>query len=241
VTGIVLACVLVGVLVAVPILLNHAARPAAPLSASFILDPYPPDVGQNVTFVGSASGGVLPYAYAWNFGDGSVGKNQTAVHSFSSYGAFYVELTVTDSSSAKQTASSTQPVMVLSSPAPPKSSPEINMTFTSSYNNTLEPEGYQPATGDTYLVVHLTIYDDGYANFSANPLFSMYVTVGSNTYNVSIADYIFLQYPFPPTNMTNEQSATGDLVFEVPQGTTSFAPSWRLATGEQYTIRWNQT
>ncbi len=77
----------------------------------------------------------------------------------------------------------------------------------------------------------------GYANFSANPFSDMYIVVGLNSYNVSAA-YLFLRYPFPPTNLTNGQTAIGDVAFEVPKTSSMFTADWRLMAGEQVQFDW---
>jgi len=231
---------IVGLIVAVPNLLSERPVAPSPLSASFIFDPHPPDAGQAVSFVGTASGGTSPYGYSWSFGDGSRRTGSTVTHAYSSAGTFTVALTVNDTGSPRQSAMSRQTVMVVASPPPPSSSPEIKISYSSTYNNSLEPSGFQPASGSTFLVVHLTVENIGYQNFSANPFTDMYVVIGVNSYNVSAA-YFFLRYPFPPTNMTNAQTASGDVVYEVTQGSTSFGPSWRLEANEQITIEWKQS
>ena len=237
-TTIIVVALVVGLFFAVPGLLTLRPVSTAPLSARFIFDPYPPDVGQTVSFVGTTTGGVSPYGYSWKFGDGSSGTGSPATHTYSSAGTFTVVLNVTDNGSPKQSTTTRQNVTVIASPPPPpSSSPEIKILYSSSYNNSIQPGGIQPSSGNEFLIVHLTIENVGYKNFSANPFADMYVNVSSNSYRVSPA-YIFLQYPFPPTNMTNGQTANGDVVFEVPQGTMIFAPSWRLAGNEQITINW---
>jgi PKD repeat protein len=229
---------IVGLVLAVPDLLNPRPAAPSPLSARFIFDPYPPDAGQTISFVGTASGGTAPYSYSWTFGDGSSRTGSTVTHAYSSAGTFTVVLTVNDSGPQRQSATSRQDVMVITSPPPPSSTPEIKISYSSSYNNTLEPSGFPPASSSTtYLVVHLTVENIGYQNFSANPFADMYVLIGANSYNVSGA-YLFLRYPFPATNMTNAQTASGDVVFEVPQGSTSFDPSWRLGANPQITVDW---
>src|SRR5438093_11810390 len=60
------------------------------------LQPSGPQVGQPVSFTGSASGGTPSYSYAWIFGDSSTGTGRTASHSYSSAGTYTATLTVTD-------------------------------------------------------------------------------------------------------------------------------------------------
>src|SRR5216117_913134 len=87
-----------------------------PLSATFSYSPSSPQVGQQVTFTASASGGTTPYSFSWSFGDGSTGTGSSATHAYSSAGSFTVILTVKDSSSPQQTATSQQSVSVSSPP-----------------------------------------------------------------------------------------------------------------------------
>jgi len=222
----------------VPNLLKQQRAAPSPLSANFIIDPYPPDAGQRVSFVGGASGGTLPYSYSWSFGDGSSGTGSTTTHAYSSAGTFTAVLTISDNGSPKQSATSRQTVTVVASPSPPSSPSEVKILYSSSYNDTLEPSGVQPAnSGDTFLVVHFTVENKGYANFSANPFSDMYIVVGLNSYNVSAA-YLFLRYPFPPTNLTNGQTASGDVAFEVPKTSSIFTADWRLMAGEQVQFDW---
>src|SRR3989454_1034843 len=92
--------------------------PPSPLSASFTFSPSSPQVGQQVTFTASASGGTTPYTFNWAFGDGSTGTGQSTTHTYSSPGTFTVTLTVKDSSASQQATSSQQSITVTSPPPP---------------------------------------------------------------------------------------------------------------------------
>jgi len=59
--------------------------------------PLVPQIGQIVTFTGTATGGVGPYSFTWDFGDGSGATGSTVSHSYSSANYFNVTLTATDS------------------------------------------------------------------------------------------------------------------------------------------------
>jgi Domain of unknown function (DUF4352) len=123
-------------------------------------------------------------------------------------------------------------------PGPPARvsvAPEVRVTYSSSYTNTVG--GLQPSSGSTFLVVHLTMENRGYQNFTANPFRDMFVAVNGNAHNVSAA-YAFLSNPFPPSNLKNTESASGDVVFEVPQGSTSFTPQWRLPSVQEFRLAW---
>ncbi len=58
---------------------------------------YPP---LQVSFTGSASGGLPSYNYAWTFGDGSAITQQNPIHIYTAKGTYIAILTVTDASSA---------------------------------------------------------------------------------------------------------------------------------------------
>ncbi len=106
--------------------------------------------------------------------------------------------------------------------------PEIRMSYSTSYTNTIG--GLQPSSGRTFLLIHLTVDNRGYQNFTANPFRDMYVVTNGQTYNVSAA-YFFLSNPFPTSNLRNNDSANGDVAFEVPQVIAPFTPQWRLSLG----------
>ena len=43
------------------------------------------------------TGGLSPYSYAWDFGDGTTATGQTAVHTYTTPGTYTIKVTVTDS------------------------------------------------------------------------------------------------------------------------------------------------
>jgi hypothetical protein len=62
---------------------------------------YEGDVGEDIQFVGKASGGTEPYNWSWDFGDGNISWDQNPLHNYSEKGVYIVNLTVTDDISAK--------------------------------------------------------------------------------------------------------------------------------------------
>src|SRR5207249_8197029 len=93
-------------------------NPPPPLTASFPYSPSSPQTGQTITFTASASGGTPAYVFSWSFGDNSTGTGASVTHSYSSAGIFVVILTVKDSGSPQQTATSQQALPVTSPPPP---------------------------------------------------------------------------------------------------------------------------
>jgi PKD repeat protein len=86
-----------------------------PLAATVSATPTSGQTPLNVTFAGTATGGSPPYAYSWNFGDGSATSTvQNPSHVYNSAGTFTATLTVTDSSSPPKSATST--VSITASP-----------------------------------------------------------------------------------------------------------------------------
>src|SRR5205807_1055419 len=63
------------------------------------------DQSDNVTFSGNPGGGLAPYGYSWNFGDGSAAATtQNPVHAYNAAGTYTATLTVTDANAVKKTA-----------------------------------------------------------------------------------------------------------------------------------------
>lgn len=69
---------------------------------------YSATVPATVNFVGSATGGVAPYTYSWDFGDTASGSGDTVSHTYTGSGQFTVTLTVTDSNTASTTVTATK-------------------------------------------------------------------------------------------------------------------------------------
>ncbi|MEM0466058.1 MAG: NosD domain-containing protein [Candidatus Thermoplasmatota archaeon] len=58
--------------------------------------PYTGFLYEHIQFTGSATGGVPPYSYSWNFGDGTVSMEQNPIHSYNTEGRYTITFTVTD-------------------------------------------------------------------------------------------------------------------------------------------------
>jgi PKD repeat protein len=78
-----------------------------PLAASASAAPTSGQVPLSVAFTGTATGGTPPYAYSWNFGDGSATSTlQNPSHTYNSAATYTATLVVTDSSAPVKTATS---------------------------------------------------------------------------------------------------------------------------------------
>lgn len=113
--------------------------------------------------------------------------------------------------------------------------PEITVCYSWEYTETIAKELQSPEAR-IFLLVRLTILNRGYTNFTADPFRDMYVIAQDRSYNVSVA-YFFLQNRLKPTNLTDGASASGEVMFEVPLGTTMFQPGWRTSTETGLKIR----
>ena len=155
-----------------------------PLSAGFTFTPSNPTIGQTITFNATASGGVSPYSYSWNFGDGSSRTGATVTHAYSTAGTFGVTLTVTDSASPIDTTGVTQSVVV-SAPPPPLSasfsytpaSPLVGqtITFTATASGGVPPYAFRWTFGDS-------------TTGSVNPATHAYSAQGTYIVNLTVID-----------------------------------------------------
>jgi hypothetical protein len=84
-----------------------------PPTASFTYSPTNPLPIFPVTFTASATGGTQPYAFTWDFGDGSTGTGASTSHSYLLMRTYVVTLTVTDSTGQTARVSQTVTISIL--------------------------------------------------------------------------------------------------------------------------------
>src|SRR5712691_3603678 len=159
----------------------HQSNPS--FTNSFTFSPSSPQTNQQVTFTGAANGGTAPYVFSWTFGDGSTGTGSAVTHAYTSAGTFTVALTVKDSGSPQQTASSQQSVTV-SLPASlttsfthSPSSPIVGgqVTFTASASGGTSPYSFSWNFGDG-------------GSATGSPATHVYSAIGSYTVTLTTTD-----------------------------------------------------
>jgi PKD repeat protein len=91
--------------------------PVPSLIASNSGSPTSGDYPLTVNFTGNATGGVSPYNYNWDFGDGGSSNQQNPSHTYNSAGNYTATLMVTDSASNQDSDSLT--ITVTTPPPPP--------------------------------------------------------------------------------------------------------------------------
>ena len=137
-----------------------------PLSTSFTFLPASPMINTPVSFTAVTTGGILPYAISWDFGDGATGTGSVATHTYTIAGTFSVTLTVVDSGSPRQTASSIHSATVSSTPQGTVTLKFEGFDFDGQNEVTLTLNGViiarywsvnNPANGQTWVPISLTI------------------------------------------------------------------------------------
>src|SRR6266550_3891933 len=155
-----------------------------PLTASFAFSPSSTQAGQHVTFTASAGGGTSPFTFGWSFGDGSTGTGSPATHTYSSAGSYTVILTVKDSSSSPQTATS-QITFAVTSPPPPISASFTLSPSLPSAGQSVSFTGY--ASGGTSPYSYLWSYGDGSSGAGLQVTYT-YNSDGTYQVTLTVAD-----------------------------------------------------
>jgi PKD repeat protein len=132
-----------------------------------------------MSFTGSASGGTLPYSYAWNFGDSSTGSGSSASHAYQTAGVYTVVLTVTDAAghiaNASNTVTVTSPLSASFTYSPSNPAPLTNVQFTAT------------ATGGTASYSYSWDFGDGTTGTGASATHS-YLLPGTYTVALTVVD-----------------------------------------------------
>ncbi len=188
--------------------------PPPTLSASFTYSPSSPQIGQTVSFTGSASGGTQPYSYSWSFGDGSTGTGSSAKHTYSSAGTLDVAFTVKDNGSPQQTKTSQQPISVSGAPPP------LTASFAYSPSST---QAGQPVTftasasGGTSAFTFSWSFGDGTTG-TGSPVTHTYSSAGSYTAALTVKD-----------SSSPQQTATSQMTVAVTSPPPPISASFTLS------------
>ncbi|OLE68607.1 hypothetical protein AUF78_15215 [archaeon 13_1_20CM_2_51_12] len=183
-------------------------------STSFTVAPPTGPAGQSISFSASVSGGILPYTYSWNFGDG-VGTSsvQSPTYSYGSPGSYMVILLTTDSVGATATAFNGVTITAGNSGLTATISvntdtPQSGQTvlFTASSNGGMAPYGYTWNLGDDSTatgtsVGHLYAKAGNYTVVLTTTDYLGETTTSSKTVSIATASTTQSQPPSqPPSN-----------------------------------------
>jgi len=157
--------------------ISVASAPAV----SFSFSPGGPEATSAVTFTATTTGGVGPFTFSWDFGDGGTSVFNPATHAYTGSGPFTVTVTATDANGA--TATSTQTVSVgpalgvsfTYSPSSPQVSQSVTFTPT-----TTGGSGGGPFTFSW-------VFGDG-STGTGSPVAHTYSFAGSFTVSVTTTD-----------------------------------------------------
>src|SRR5260370_13920974 len=126
-----------------------------PLTATAGASPASGQTPLTVSFTGSASGGVAPYSYSWNFGDGTPASTaQSPSHIYATAGTYTAKLTVSDNAGHKATANapavtvSLAPLTATASAIPVAGDQPLTVAFTGSAAGGVGPFIYAWTFGD---------------------------------------------------------------------------------------------
>src|SRR5256885_3257625 len=217
-----------------------------PLTASFAYSPSSTQAGEPVTFTASASGGTSPFTFSWSFGDGSTGTGSLVTHTYSSAGSYTTALTVKDSSTPQQTASSQKEVSVTSPPpsisatftvSPPSAEVGQSISFTASASGGAPPYSYSWSFGDgsagTDLQVTHTYNSDGTYQVTLTVTDSLGNTVtGVSPVVVGTAP---LQAGFTNSPTSPQPSDSINFTASARGGTPPYSYSWDFGNGASAT------
>jgi PKD repeat protein len=110
-----------------------------PLNVNMDASPLSGPAPLAVSFTGTATGGIAPYSYYWDFGDGNSASNQNPTHIYSGTGSFTANLTVTDSisnvSTDSKTINVTTPVHDVTTPSTPSGPANGSISYVYSFSS----------------------------------------------------------------------------------------------------------
>jgi PKD repeat protein len=159
-----------------------------PLTLTESFDTANSAVGQTCTFGGLASGGVPPYSFSWDFGDGTSGFGSSVTHIYTAPGKYAVTLTVKDSAWPSPNTLSVTGFQIVSA-QPPQSTGKYTLSW-QGYD--WDGAGEETITLNGHVITTLPGIDTP-SNGGAWALFSLnvtsYVVKGVNTLTFTHANW----------------------------------------------------
>jgi PKD repeat protein len=108
--------------------------------------------GSSVSFTGSVSKGASPFAYHWNFGDGTTATTLSGAHAYAHPGTYVANLTVTDLVGHTVTSSVSivvnPPLSFSASATPTPATANLTVALTSALSGGTAPYSYHWSLGD---------------------------------------------------------------------------------------------
>ncbi|MDE1819983.1 MAG: PKD domain-containing protein [Euryarchaeota archaeon] len=227
-----------------------------PLSAGASGNPTSGPVPLAVRFTGSASGGSPPYAYAWNFGDGSLGSHAiNPNHTYNSTGSFTPTLTITDSASRTATAVATilvVPKLIVSATANPSSgSVPLSVVFNGSASGGTPPYIWTWWYGDGSTISHARNPSHAYNTTGAFPVQLQIMDSGAGNANQIVSAFLNITVvACSPCSLSASASAIptqGSAPLSVAfngsalGGSTPYRWNWSFGDGSLYSHARNPT
>jgi len=210
------------------------------LNASTSANPTTVPTGDNIDFTGSATGGVEPYTWNWDFGDGNTSTSQNPTHAYESSGTFTATLTVNDS--ASQTAIDTVEITVLENTLSVTASanPTTVQTGTSVEFNGTAAGGTEPYTWEwDFGDGSTSTQEDPSHAYSSSGIFTATLTViddlgftDSDTVSIDVNGQLSISTDGPYESKVNENIT---LNATASGGSSPYDYSWDLGNGDSTT------
>lgn len=184
-----------------------------------------------IQFNGGATGGVAPYSWGWDFGDGGFSNAQSPSHVYATSGTFTATLTVTDNSGTIVSDSATVTISALLPPIPLFSfnpaSPVVGqaVTFDGSASYAQEP--------NTTIILYEFRFGDGEVATNVGPTTThVYATAGAFQVVLTVTDILGQKNSLsknitvgqPPHLLTINVASDGGAVYVSPASSDGYYP-----------------
>lgn len=192
----------------------------------------------NVSFTSNVVGGDAPYSYQWDFSDGFSAVTANPTHTYSSYGAYGVCLTVTDNLTCTSIFCDSVPVLNTIDSC----NYDASFTFVDNGNGDFSFTNTSITSNDA---MYYWNFGDGYTSNQENPNHS-YVANGSYVVFLSIVDSLYncfdyYSIPITVSGVVNPVSCNAAFVVS-PDSLTNDSSSvlvYNTSTGSNLTYFWD--